>query len=321
MTTRINDVIEPKGIMGANASKGYWLYESIFFTKLPLSCVVCDSRGEKRMGEHVLNGLEGLLPRLISSDFDHAALSKAFVEGRVDAKSGDVVPTDTWMFGCELSDFGRFDFGEQAPDAKLPDGVPAFYQGLWDTNRALLLKGLKEHKTLLGYIFWRFGWEVGAIMRLMHDEQISWGTYEDAIGLHCNAHCNNLVLVPESLSEPGAPFLAPLDLDMAFEKKSFNYWKDGKRDSSLFKTWFSIEYTGMENALAGWVGGSTGTFLEAKLTGPIKAVKVALRDTMTLGLRASYNKQKDLLPARKDLSPYCHALLRLALIHTSQKVA
>ena len=43
-------------------------------------------------------------------------------------------------------------------------------------------------------------------MRSMHDSRVSWGTYQDALCVdpsqwHCNAHANNVVVLPEGSPE------------------------------------------------------------------------------------------------------------------------
>ncbi len=50
---------------------------------------------------------------------------------------------------------------------------------------------------MVGYLYWRLGRETGVIQRLLRSNDISWGTYVDALGTHCNAHPNNFVLLPE----------------------------------------------------------------------------------------------------------------------------
>ena len=51
---------------------------------------------------------------------------------------------------------------------------------------------------------------------------MSWGTFRDAAGTHCNAHGNNFVLCapdpgPDDAAAANAgPLLAPLDLDFAY---------------------------------------------------------------------------------------------------------
>jgi hypothetical protein len=39
------------------------------------------------------------------------------------------------------------------------------------------------------------------IQRLLRTNDISWGTYVDPLGTHCNAHPNNFVLLPEVHSQ------------------------------------------------------------------------------------------------------------------------
>lgn len=72
----------------------------------------------------------------------------------------------------------------------------------------------------------------------MRENDISWGTYVDSLATHCNAHPNNFVILPE-VSDPfinslqyqvhefhvqgesTSHFLAPMDFDMAFTRKTF----------------------------------------------------------------------------------------------------
>ena len=58
--------------------------------------------------------------------------------------------------------------------------------------------------------------------RALKEEEIVWGTFRDASGLHVNAHSNNMVLVNEGYSKENQlrVFLAPLDFDMAYTKRS-----------------------------------------------------------------------------------------------------
>jgi len=50
---------------------------------------------------------------------------------------------------------------------------------------------------VLPTLFWVFGKECGEVQRVMVDNEISWGTYEDLLAFHCNAHPNNMVLLPK----------------------------------------------------------------------------------------------------------------------------
>ena len=67
---------------------------------------------------------------------------------------------------------------------------------------------------LLCLLYQRIGFECGSILGLMHYHRISWGTYVDELGTHCNAHPNNFVIkLPSATS---SFWLAPLDFDMSF---------------------------------------------------------------------------------------------------------
>jgi hypothetical protein len=76
-------------------------------------------------------------------------------------------------------------------------------------------KGKKFFETLLD-IYVRIGYEVSRIKRCLQDAHINWGSYIDrGCDYHCNAHANNLVVLPQ-----GNDFLlSPLDFDLAFTKE------------------------------------------------------------------------------------------------------
>ena len=58
--------------------------------------------------------------------------------------------------------------------------------------------------SVLGYLFGRLGRDCGRFLRELHAMRISWGTYQDQMcrrdfdEWHCNAHANNMVLLPEA---------------------------------------------------------------------------------------------------------------------------
>jgi hypothetical protein len=63
-----------------------------------------------------------------------------------------------------------------------------------------------EQRSVLVYLFSRFGFECGRFARLLHKKaHMSWGTYQDALcsadAWHCNAHANNLVIMAPGNSE------------------------------------------------------------------------------------------------------------------------
>lgn len=77
--------------------------------------------------------------------------------------------------------------------------VDSSLAGVWraacDGLQAMLPAHHHHAPHLLAYLYWRFGYETGTILRLLHHHNISWGTYEDVLGTHCNSHPNNLVLL------------------------------------------------------------------------------------------------------------------------------
>lgn len=92
--------------------------------------------------------------------------------------------------------------------ANMPADVPKKWKPVWDAACDALVAFAKNdpHKLassvpLLPYLYYRFGRDAGATLRLMHADGISWGTYSDKMGVHCNAHANNLVLFPQRHSQ------------------------------------------------------------------------------------------------------------------------
>ena len=74
--------------------------------------------------------------------------------------------------------------------------------------------------------------------------------------LHCNAHSNNMVLVPEpepSIAAAEHNFLAFLDLDMAFDRQSFVDTSKGTLGASLEKhqKLLHLEHVNFAEVLAG----------------------------------------------------------------------
>ena len=90
--------------------------------------------------------------------------------------------------------------------------------------------------SVLLYLCWRLGWECGAVQYALGQNNISWGTYSDAMGTHCNAHANNMVVrsfssTNLSMEEDDFRFLAPLDFDMSFTKETFVMEATSGKDS------------------------------------------------------------------------------------------
>jgi hypothetical protein len=160
----------------------------------------------------------------------------------------------------------------------------------------------------------RFGWEAGQLLRLLHDKNISWGTYVDEMGTHCNAHSNNLVLLPEKAHE--TQLLAPLDLDMAFTANSCI-----EEDDAVRQQWMHLEQNGFAMALAGDEQLSTGVTGTIDLEPNVLDVKWAMRDTLMRGYYAALAGEDDLHPFPAAQRSIAYSLLRLALIITMSSIA
>ncbi|GAB5360400.1 hypothetical protein AAMO2058_000624600 [Amorphochlora amoebiformis] len=206
----------------------------------------------------------------------------------------------------------------------------------WEKIWKASMTELKEYydkggKPLLPYLYYRFGYECGRIQRALTDRGISWGTYQDPLGYHCNAHANNLVLLAENAASHNETFLAPLDLDMSFTEENFifsHYVMDGKKikkaakkDDKKWSLYLKQEATGFLKTLAGDMGGSTGVTNTSPLPKSLLPLKVALRDVMVKAFWAAYNKEKASIPADPKLRKPSYALLRMALIMTSNNIA
>lgn len=101
---QLSRVLEPRGILGGNSAYGMYLYgapNQPFGPDVSVpACVVCTTRGERRLGSHVLAGLELLLPQLLdTAALDTRELLAAFPPARLALPTaGDpVVSTATLM--------------------------------------------------------------------------------------------------------------------------------------------------------------------------------------------------------------------------------
>ena len=112
--------------------------------------------------------------------------------------------------------------------------------------------GKKFFETLLN-IYIRIGYEVGKIKRCIQDAEINWGSYIDrGASYHCNAHSNNLVVLPQG----NESLLSPLDLDLAFGKENMIIInKDcptyGQHDLSYWDNYLNGEFVDLSLNLCG----------------------------------------------------------------------
>jgi hypothetical protein len=147
----------------------------------------------------------------------------------------DELPRDASCFGC-------FRKGSAALTIRAPQTTPAprqwtlagaermspDWQRRWcdacDELGSLLAASPHCASCALPHLFATLGHECGRLLRALHAEGVSWGTYQDTMchdgQWHCNAHSNNFVLLPQGPAL-SAPMVGFLDLDMAFDKETY----------------------------------------------------------------------------------------------------
>ena len=191
--------------------------------------------------------------------------------------------------------------------------------------------GKKFFSTLLN-IYIRIGYEVGKIKRLMQDANINWGSYIDrGSSYHCNAHSNNLVVLPQGNDS----LLSPLDLDLAFSKeKMIIINKDcptyGQQDLSYWDNYVNAEFVDLSLNLCGAEDynfefeknkNKNPDSLESKTK---NAIRFLLCDCMLENYMKGYDKldSKDVI-STKELKEdnFFHDIVKLALAVTAEDIA
>ena len=191
--------------------------------------------------------------------------------------------------------------------------------------------GKKFFLTLLN-IYIRIGYEVGKIKRCFQDANINWGSYVDrGCSYHCNAHSNNLVVLPQG----NESLLSPLDLDLAFSKeKMIIINKDcptyGQHDLSYWDNYINAEFVDLSLNLC-CAEDYNFEFEKNKNKNPdsfeakVKnVIRFLLCDCMLENYMKGYDKleSKDLI-SEKELKEdnFFHDIIRLALVATAEDIA
>lgn len=128
---------------------------------------------------------------------------------------------------------------------------------LFDSEKSLIF--------LSSLLYSRIGFEIGKIKRILQDNDINWGTFEDLpFRFHCNAHTDNLVIIPHKIrieritnTNKTPNLIAILDFDLAFSREKFISLslditeKYGENDKFLFDSYLNGERQHLEWELAG----------------------------------------------------------------------
>eukprot|EP00434_Breviolum_minutum_P001823 symbB.v1.2.001615.t1/scaffold80.1/size342472/2 len=321
MNQLVQDVLQQQGLDCANRSLGLYFYQpdpDWAFPDVERYCVVCETLGNARLGDHLIGGLLMLLPHFFVADME---LQRCLQRGRGDTADAELLETaDLVSCGMATADvLKELESSGHNPQAAPPDAeklqVPSSLHHLWTESCAAVAHGNVTAKLLL-WLAWRLGWECGLTLRVLHQADISWGTYSDSMGIHCNAHINNLVVKSEVFQRSGT-FLAALDFDMAFTRE--NFLPEALGDNSLLRDFDGIlafeETMGMKMVLAGSDFASTGV-QNLKITESHRAWEMAMRDTMVTAYTTALAGQVDPHPNEEKLRMKSYDIIKLALCKT-----
>lgn len=380
MTAHIDSLAKSEGCVACNEPIAVAYYEEEpLGPEFPIACAIERTRGDRRLGSHVLAGLQLMLPLLVrcgDSAFDEQALMRAFPSTRprdslnssIPAVTGDLMtdyelatsPSGSERDGCGLhwpdvkrdaSLFANFnDAAFWLPETAPPSNefpiqwtragpqkmTSDFWQSAWkrcvDEYASALAEIQKQtggKSNVLAYLFSRIGWECGHFLRVLHDARICWGTYQDLMcrrdldEWHCNAHANNFVLLPEGSSDR---FTSYLDLDMAFDEKSFVDVVGRKVGISTaeFDHLLWRENVNLMECLCGsdrsnGVPGVALSWIE-KQDNRVRTISSGLYDALMLGYLNAYAKDTNAYVAKQDklMDHAAHCVLRLAVITMSE---
>eukprot|EP00929_Paragymnodinium_shiwhaense_P082209 TRINITY_DN43257_c0_g1_i1.p1 TRINITY_DN43257_c0_g1~~TRINITY_DN43257_c0_g1_i1.p1 ORF type:complete len:590 (+),score=114.02 TRINITY_DN43257_c0_g1_i1:85-1770(+) len=213
----------------------------------------------------------------------------------------------------------------------------AWRQACEELSAALTKLKARGSPSVLAYLYSRLGYECGRFARGLHKTcGMSWGTYADALcynewgQLHCNAHANNMVVLPPGTSKDS--YLSYLDLDMAFDAQTFvDTWGSGKVGAApeehsklLYK-----EHLNFLEVLAG--GDSTsGVPMVAQKEmkeqcAELHLASVMLSDTLIMGYLHAYSDEDSQSFPVAAFDPEMHAagyaVIKMAIIKQAEYIA
>lgn len=285
MTHKMNTILSLEGIACANTPLGWCEYAispDAPFPSVKRCCGIFSTLGDRRLGDHVLRGLELLLPSIVVMDrLSPASLAACIPGGVFGARPQDGA---TWAEGdsthmqllCGALDSP--DILASVQTLPLPLSVPA---DMITACPALAAEWAAD-SSLLGALFHHFGTECGRTMRAMQAARVSWGSFSDATGTHCNAHSNNFALVTLDRSAAPRALLAPLDFDFAY---------DAALGEAALGAGVAADLLALEpRALAMDLGcspDSTGSKNDHVVPPALHGLRWALRDTLVRGYLAA----------------------------------
>ena len=190
--------------------------------------------------------------------------------------------------------------------------------------------GKKFFETLID-IYVRIGYEVSRVKKCLQVAHINWGSYLDrGFDYHCNAHSNNLVVLPQGNDS----LLAPLDFDLAFTKeKMMIIYKEaptfGQVDETYWDNYINAEFVDLSLNLC---GSEDYNFEFEKNRKNDDSFEVKIRNVIRFLLcdcmLENYMKGYDNIPSEDVINSdqlkkdsFFHNIIKLALLVTAEDVA
>ncbi|CAJ1455438.1 unnamed protein product [Effrenium voratum] len=325
MTDMVDKVLSEAGLDCANKPLGSYLYQAEpawMLPKMTRHCVVFETLGNARLGDHLIGGLLQLLP-LVSDLCEQ--LEQCILQGR---GSDEVLETsDLVCCGMATADvLGQLKqkglrLPEHAPAAaKEVVQVPEALHQVWEAARQRMQQWHYDESepSVILWLAWRLGWECGATLKALHSADIAWGTYPDSMGIHCNAHLNNLVIKPPHIGRKYT-FLAALDFDMAFSRQNFlpDAVPGGGLGLETFDGILAFEASmGLKTVLSGSDFSNTGV-QNVKAAASHRLLETAIRDTMVTAYSLAFEGGADLHAPREDMRAAAYDIITLALCLTT----
>ncbi|CAF1187433.1 unnamed protein product [Rotaria sordida] len=307
-------------------------------------CILMETLGNKRLSDHVLYGLEQLFDLILcnnnnnnnnkSHPINQSYLLSLFPLERLtksEQNNEQFIPLSTWFASLtdilQSIDYQNSNwlhissyFSEEIPS----DIDENRWKILWKTNIEIINNYLQTHEplsNLLCLLYKRFGFECGSILGLMHYHRISWGTYTDELGVHCNAHPNNLVI---KLSSSTSSFLlAPLDFDMSFTEMSY---LPNENNNQSFDEIIKLELSAFQLTLSGDSQASSGVTAWIEMSDDQwTSARWLLRDIMLNEFTRIYNETiqngsiKSFDSFSNEQNYVLQSLIRLSLIKTMKE--
>eukprot|EP01083_Nonionella_stella_P039608 107716_1 len=343
MTCDIATVLHKYHVPSANEAYGWYQYDMDKYCKKVIrTCTVFKTLGNKRLGDHLLFGLIKILPIIVDLNaVSFENLLDLFPETRrINDENNKWKVMQTYLAVlCEIDVINLMQNDHIAIPLKKEISaidIDAKRQKLWTYACEEYKQRMSDYdgdtKRLIIEIYWRLGYESGYIQNVMHKHGISWGTYSDALGTHCNAHCNNYVVLAYDECKRYDLCLAPLDFDMAFYEKEYLQQMDEQYAKYTFKELIEMERNGNRASLSGDPQISSGVHwdLEEDVSAQghdFQWIHWALTDTLISSFDKAYHSKLD----QKNKSIFSdwdqskqklmYAIFNLALIHTLNVVA